>query len=441
VDVDESKIALLDSGHAPFYEPYLDEFLALVGPTGLLDFSTDLHSAVAASDVIFVAVGTPSLPSGEANLAYVEVAARGIGCAMDSSRYRAVVNKSTVPVGSGNLVETLVREGIVESNGQTDSKIQFGVASNPEFLREGSAIADSLFPDRIVSGTADDRARSLLRELYQPIVEQQFQPPPFLTPSPQQRQRVPLVETSLSSAECIKYAANAFLAMKISFANEMAGICERVGADIIQVTRGVGLDARIGSRFLDAGIGWGGSCFAKDVSSLIHTAGEYGYRPQLLEATLEVNRHQRLVVVQKLQEKLFILKGRTVALLGLSFKPGTDDLRDAPSLQIAERLLGMGARINAYDPVAMNPCRQQHPELRIHYCDTAIEAVTGADATILVTEWEEFRSLDLAEVARRAARPIWIDGRNLIQPEKAFAAGLDYCGVGRAAIRQTPVGV
>jgi UDPglucose 6-dehydrogenase len=240
---------------------------------------------------------------------------------------------------------------------------------------------------------------------------------------------------AVETAELIKYAANAFLAMKIGFANEIANICERVGADGTQVLTGIGLDSRIGPKFLNAGIGWGGSCFGKDVQSLLHTASEYGYHAQLLEATLAVNRAQRQLVIQKLQEKLFILKGRTIALLGLSFKPGTDDLRDAPSLQIAERLLQMGARVSAYDPISMEVCKQQHPTLKIAYCQSALDAVTGAHAVVLITEWEEFRNLDLTEVAARAIKPILIDGRNFFSPETAFRAGLDYSGIGRPPLR------
>ena len=299
-----------------------------------------------ASDVIFIAVGTPPLPSGEANLAYLEAAAKGIGAAMDGSRFRVVVNKSTVPVGSGNLVETLVREGL--SDQRRDDRIRFGVASNPEFLREGSAVADSLYPDRIVVG-GDAATLAVMRELYEPLVAQVFTPPPGV-PRPSSMISVPLLATSLTSAEMIKYAANAFLAMKIGFANEIANICERVGAEAPEVMAGIGLDSRIGAKFLNPGVGWGGSCFGKDIQSLLHTAREYGYSSKLLQAALDVNAAQRQMVIQKLQEKLYILKGRTIGLLGLAFKPDTDDLRDAPSLHIAERLMQMGARVKAYDP-------------------------------------------------------------------------------------------
>jgi UDPglucose 6-dehydrogenase len=243
--------------------------------------------------------------------------------------------------------------------------------------------------------------------------------------------QVPVVTTTLTSAEMIKYAANAFLAMKIGFANEVANICERVGAEAPEVMAGIGLDARIGSRFLNPGLGWGGSCFGKDIQSLLHTAREYGYQSRLLEAAMEVNRAQRQMAIQKLQEKLFILKGRTIALLGLAFKPDTDDLRDAPSLQIAERLVQMGARVRAYDPIAMPACRENYPALRIHYCDSAEDAAQDADALVLVTEWKQFTLLDLRGLVKRMARAILVDGRNLFDPEAARQAGFDYCGIGR----------
>jgi UDPglucose 6-dehydrogenase len=244
-----------------------------------------------------------------------------------------------------------------------------------------------------------------------------------------------MVATTITSAEMIKYSANAFLALKIGFSNEMANICERVGAEVTEVMTGIGLDWRIGRGFLNAGIGWGGSCFGKDISSLLHTAAEYGYQARILEASLAVNRMQRSVVIQKLQEKLYILKGRTIVLLGLAFKPNTDDLRDAPSLQIAEKLIQMGARVRAYDPVAMNVCREQYPDLRITYCIDALSAAEHADALVLVTEWPEFAALNLKQLARRMNKAVLIDGRNLFQPEQARAAGFEYAGIGRALPR------
>jgi UDPglucose 6-dehydrogenase len=427
VDTDQSKVDRLRRGDPVIYEPGLDQLLALAIKSGGIDFETDITQPARESDAIFIAVGTPPLPSGESNLSYLEAAARGIGAAMDSSRYRVVINKSTVPVGSGNLVGALIREGVPASDG----KIEFSVASNPEFLREGSAIHDSLYPDRIVIGTEDGRSLSLLRELYKALAEQQFAAPSF-APRPRHVSSARLVTTSLTSAEMIKYSANAFLAMKIGFANEIANICERVGAEVTEVMTGIGLDSRIGTGFLNAGIGWGGSCFGKDISSLLHTAAEYGYHPNLLDATMAVNRLQRQVVIQKLQEKLFILKGRTIALLGLAFKPNTDDLRDAPSLQIAEKLIRLGARVRVYDPVAMPACKAQNADLRVHYCLSVADAVEHADALLLVTEWPEFAELNLADLAGRMKTPVLVDGRNLFNPEAARAAGFDYAGVGRA---------
>jgi UDPglucose 6-dehydrogenase len=289
-------------------------------------------------------------------------------------------------------------------------------------------VGDSLYPDRIVVG-GEAATLAVMRELYEPLVAQVFTPPPGV-PRPSALISVPLLTTSLTSAEMIKYAANAFLAMKIGFANEIANICERVGAAAPEVMAGIGLDSRIGAKFLNPGVGWGGSCFGKDIQSLMHTAKEYGYTSRLLEASLEVNAAQRQAVIQKLQEKLYILKGRTIGLLGLAFKPDTDDLRDAPSLHIAERLLQMGARVKAYDPIANHACREQRPDLKIRLCDTTLELASEADALVLVTEWNQFHDLDLAELARVMNSPVLVDGRNFFMPETAMAAGFDYCGIG-----------
>jgi UDPglucose 6-dehydrogenase len=430
VDTDTDKIGRLQKGECPIYEPHLKELMSLAAGRGGIEFTVELDRAVASSDVIFIAVGTPPLPGGEADLRFLETAARSIGHAMDASRFRVVVNKSTVPVGCGNLVEVLVREGIREAHPEERHRIHFGVASNPEFLREGSAVADSLYPDRIVVGTSDEKTLELMTALYEPLVSQSFPPPPGM-PRPTGMTPVRLLATSLTSAEMIKYAANAFLAMKIGFANEMANICERVGAEATEVMTGIGLDSRIGAKFLNAGIGWGGSCFGKDVRALLHTAHEYGYEGRLLQASLDVNGAQRQMVIQKLQEKLYILKGRTITLLGLAFKPDTDDLRDAPSIQIAERLLQAGARINAHDPVAMAACAAQRPDLKIRYCETPEEAASDSDALVIVTEWEQFRRLNLAELAGHMTTRILIDGRNIFSPDQAIAAGFDYSGVGR----------
>jgi len=292
-----------------------------------------------------------------------------------------------------------------------------------------------------VVGVSDTHTLRVMRELYAPLVNQSFDPPDGV-PRPEFMTSAPMVETSLTSAEMIKYAANAFLAMKIGFANEIANICERVGAESPEVMRGIGLDTRIGSRFLNAGVGWGGSCFGKDVNALLHTAREYGYEGRLLSASLEVNAAQRLVAVQKLQEKLYILKGRTIAVLGLAFKPDTDDLRDAPSLHLIERLLQLGARVNAYDPIAMDACRGQNPALKVKYCKSALDCARDADAIVVVTEWAEFRQLDLKKLAAVMTAPVLIDGRNIYNPDDAVSAGFDYSGIGRrlrgaAAKRET----
>jgi UDPglucose 6-dehydrogenase len=304
------------------------------------------------------------------------------------------------------------------------------VASNPEFLREGSAIADTFYPDRIVVGANDNYATERLRALYEPIIEQTFSEPSSAA-RPSGFTAVPVVTTDLASAEMIKYAANAFLATKISFANEIANICERVGADIKEVVRGFGLDSRIGPKFLNAGVGWGGSCFGKDVSALIDIAKEYGYDPELLSSTVSVNKRQRSIPVQKLQESLKIIKGKTIGLLGLAFKPETDDLRDAPALEIARQLLEMGARIKVYDPIAAQACRNQQPDLKVEYADNALSLAEDCDALVIVTEWEEFRHLDLIGISEVMKGKVLIDGRNILDPQAVEAAGFKYRGIGR----------
>ena len=431
IDMDADKIAKLQRGEMPIYEPHLTELLREASARGGIDFSTELSPAATESDVIFIAVGTPPRRNGEANLSYLESAARSIGAAMDAERFRVVVNKSTVPVGCGNLVETLVREGIREAHPKEERRIRFGVASNPEFLREGSAISDSLVSRSDRGGSRGRANTGHVAALYRPLITQSFDAPSFLP-------RAGRHDASTAGRDNAHQRRNDQVRGQHVSGNEdrlrerVANICERVGADAIEVMAGIGLDSRIGARFLNAGLGWGGSCFGKDIQSLLHTADEYGYQARLLEAALAVNRAQRQVVIQKLQEKLFILKGRTIALLGLAFKPDTDDMRDAPSLQIAERLVQLGARVKAYDPIAMPACRAQNPELKIQYCNSALDAVYEADAAILVTEWDEFRNLDLAQMACVMQQPVLVDGRNLYDPETARSAGLDYTGIGRS---------
>jgi UDPglucose 6-dehydrogenase len=432
VDIDEDKIAALNRGEVPFYEPRLKSLMGGGVQRGLLKFSTNLPQGVRNSEIIFIAVGTPPQPSGKPDLSAVEAVARSIGRSLDHKRHRIIVNKSTVPIGSGNWVEMLIKEGLRENPEARENTSQtlFSVASNPEFLREGTAIQDTLYPDRIVIGAADTYAIERLRALYEPIVEQTFNPPASSS-RPADLTAVPVVTTDLASAEMIKYAANAFLATKISFANEIANICERVGADIKEVVRGFGLGSRIGPRFLNAGVGWGGSCFGKDLAALIDVAKEYGYSPSLLTSTVEVNRRQRNVIVQKLQETLKIIKGRRIGLLGLAFKPETDDLRDAPAIEIARQLLDMGARVKVHDPVAMEACSAKHPQLRVEYSPDPLSLASGCDALVLVTEWEQFQHLNPVEIGEAMNTKVIVDGRNMLDREEFEGAGFKYRAVGR----------
>lgn len=345
----------MKAGRSPIYEPGLSEIMTGAIQNGKIEFTTDLEAGVSHGDVLFIAVGTPPLPTGESDTRYVEAVARGIGAHLKQG-YKVIVNKSTVPIGSGDWVRSIVLDGIAEREkslvgaGKTGEdlvehiEVEFDVVSNPEFLREGSAVYDTFNPDRIVLGSNSDRALTMMQELYAPIVNREVAENKELPP-------VPVVMTDLCSAEMIKYAANSFLATKISFINEVANICDRVGADVTQVAKGIGLDSRIGNKFLNAGIGWGGSCFPKDVSALVHTADDYGYDAQLLKSAVEVNQRQRLMALEKLQQELKILKGKTIGLLGLTFKPDTDDMRDAPSLVLIENLNRLGAKVKAYDPI------------------------------------------------------------------------------------------
>ena len=435
VDNNARLVAELGEGRIPFYEPGLEELVERDVRDGRLHFSTDLAPLVGEADIVFIAVGTPQGEDGSADLDDVAAVARGVGRALSevgTSRDRplVVVNKSTVPVGSGDYVSMLIQEGIDEAEGgragSSGEGVELEVASNPEFLREGSAIYDSLFPDRIVVGADSREALDTLRALYEPIIEQGF-PTEF---DPRPKVAVPFVTTDLASAELIKYAANAFLATKISFVNEIANLCELVGADITEVSAGIGLDGRIGSRFLSAGIGWGGSCFPKDVAALCAIAREYDYEPALLDATVSVNERQRKRVLSKLQQELHTLKGKRVALLGLAFKPNTDDLRGAPSLEIGRSLSGLGARVVGYDPVAGKGARQLVPEMKVVF--DPYEALEGAHAAVVVTEWDEFRGLDLEYAASLMSKPsLLVDGRNALDPASARAAGLRYRGFGR----------
>lgn len=434
VDNNEEKVKLMQAGQSPIYEPGLSELMKSSSESGKLQFTSDLAKGVEHGEILFIAVGTPPLPTGESDTRYVEAVARGIGAHLNGG-YKVIVNKSTVPIGSGDWVRMIVLDGIAERQkalvtaGGGISTLEeniggnFDVVSNPEFLREGSAVYDTFNPDRIVLGGNSDRAIAMMQELYRPLVNRTFAEDKSLPP-------VPVVVTDLSSAEMIKYAANSFLATKISFINEVANICDRVGADVTQVAKGIGLDSRIGTKFLQAGLGWGGSCFPKDVSALIHTADDYGYDAELLKAAVTVNQRQRLVTLEKLQHELKILKGKTVGLLGLTFKPDTDDMRDAPALNLIEQLNRLGAKVKAYDPI-VSQSGLSHGLSGVIIESNAEMLADGCDALVLVTDWQEFLKLDFTKMAKAMIQPLIIDGRNFLDRQAVQDAGFRYVGIGR----------
>ena len=435
VDNNEEKVKLMQSGQSPIYEPGLSELMKSSAESGKLHFTSDLAKGVNHGEILFIAVGTPPLPTGESDTRYVEAVAKGIGNHLNGG-YKVIVNKSTVPIGSGDWVRMIVLDGIAErqktlvttggnpvSESESNVEFNFDVVSNPEFLREGSAVYDTFNPDRIVLGGNSEKATAMMEELYQPIVKREFAEDKSLP-------EVPVVVTDLSSAEMIKYAANSFLATKISFINEVANICDRVGADVTQVAKGIGLDSRIGSKFLQAGIGWGGSCFPKDVSALIHTSDDYGYNAELLKSAVSVNRRQRLMMLEKLQQELKILKGKTVGLLGLTFKPDTDDMRDAPALDLIEQLNRLGAKVKAYDPI-VSQSGLSHGLSGVIIETNAEMLADGCDALVLVTDWQEFLKLDYNKMAKLMIHPTLIDGRNFLDREALKEAGFRYVGIGR----------
>jgi UDPglucose 6-dehydrogenase len=424
VDTDPRKIVALECGEIPIYEPHLAELIGEARAN--LCFTTDYGVAVPNAQVIFIAVGTPPAGGGAPDLRPLEAAAQGIGQLLTGT-FTVVVNKSTVPIGSGNWVGSLVREAFERRNGRKADG-RFAVASNPEFLREGTAIHDTLYPDRVVIGADDPQTVGTLYSLYRPVLDQTFQPPSY-QPRPEGLGAVPLISTDLASAELIKYAANAFLALKISYINEVGQLAEKVGADISQVAKGMGLDARIGTRFLQAGIGWGGSCFGKDTAALIATAGEYGLEMPIVKAAREINRRQRDRVVDKLLGELKILKGRTIGLLGLAFKPNTDDLREAPALDIARKLIERGARVKAHDPVAMDRFRGENGDMDVVCCDTPEEVARDADALVLVTEWQQYRELDWEPLRAAMRTAIVLDGRHALDRARMTRAGFRYIGL------------
>ncbi len=406
VDKDPSKIARLERGEIPIFEPGLDDLVAANVRDGRLSFALEGAEAIRTADAVFIAVGTPSRRGdGHADLSYVHAAAEEIAGLIEG--FTVIVTKSTVPVGTGDEIEAIIRARRPDAD--------FAVVSNPEFLREGAAIEDFKRPDRIVVGAEDLRAQAVMRELYRPL----------------NLNETPILFTGRRTSELIKYAANAFLAMKITFINEIADLCEKVGADVQQVARGIGLDNRIGSKFLHAGPGYGGSCFPKDTLALVRTAVDAGSPVRLIETTVEVNDARKKAMAGKVAAALDgELEGKTVALLGLTFKPNTDDMRDAPSLDVAPALIAMGAKVQAFDPEGMKEAAQLLPG--VVFKDGPYEAVEGADVVVILTEWDQFRALDLNRVKLLLRQPVMVDLRNVYRPEDMRARGFRYASIGRA---------
>ncbi len=403
LDVDEHRISNLKKGIMPIYEPGLEQIVDQNVKAGRLSFTTNYREALKDTEYAFIAVGTPSGADGEADLQYVRKAVEAI--ADEISKPIIIVNKSTVPVGTGDWVAEIFRKR------RGSKKLEFKVVSNPEFLREGSAIFDFMNPDRVVLGSTEKEAANCIAQLYAPL-------------------RTQILITDLRTAEMIKYASNAFLATRISFINEIANICEELGADVRVVAEGMGMDKRIGHAFLDAGLGWGGSCFPKDVKALEHMAVSNGTHPQLLQAVMEINKNQRRRAVMKLRKSLGNLNEKIIGVLGLSFKPNTDDIREAPALEIIHLLQTEGAIIKAYDPQAMENAKSALKQVTL--CDNPYDVVDGADAMILAAEWNEFKQLDFARIKNLMRQPIIMDGRNLWDPEQLRSLGFTYYGVGRA---------
>jgi UDPglucose 6-dehydrogenase len=401
--VDHTRIDKLNQGQMPIYEPGLEQLVAHNVQAGRLRFSTDYAEALANAEYAFIAVGTPSGNDGEADLQYVHSAAEAIADLVDWPI--VVINKSTVPVGTGDWVADVIRQR------RAGRPLEFSVVSNPEFLREGSAINDFMNPDRVVLGSLQKEAAQKVAFLYQPL-------------------RCTIMITDLRTAEMIKYASNAFLATRISFINEIANVCEELGADVTEVARGMGYDKRIGMGFLDAGLGWGGSCFPKDVKALEHMAVLHGTHPQLLQAVMEINRNQRRRAVMKLRNALGTLQGKTIGILGISFKPNTDDIRDAPAIEIIHLLQNEGARIHAYDPQAMENAAKVLTNVEL--CDNPYSVAEKADALVLATQWNEFTQLDFSKIHTAMHTPVLLDGRNLWDPEVMKKIGFKYIGMGRA---------
>jgi UDPglucose 6-dehydrogenase len=424
VDKDNSKLSLLQEGKSPIHEPGIQSLLDEVCHT--IRFTPSIAEVVPDAELIMIAVGTPPKQNGEADTRHVEQAAREVAEVCHPNRHYTLVIKSTVPIGTNRRVAEVIENVFSERNIQGNVSI----ASNPEFLQEGLALQGAFYPDRIVVGANSDNALDTLRRLYQPILEQTFDPPTSL-PRPAAYYLPPMMTTDPNSAEMIKYAANTFLSLKISFINEIAGLCEDVGADVTEVARGIGLDSRIGHRFLRAGLGWGGSCYPKDTAALLGVAAQAGYEMPITEAARTVNFEQRKRIVDKLRNVLKTLNGKTIGILGLAFKPNTDDIREAPALDIIRQLVAEGANVRAHDPIAIPNAQQAMNDIAVDFIEDVSVLSHNADALVLVTEWELYHRLDLRKLAKQMQTPILIDGRNVFSPQEAMNAGFHYIGVGR----------
>jgi UDPglucose 6-dehydrogenase len=419
VDKDKEKISRLKEGKVPIYEEGLEELLGKNLALKKISFDSDTSSGVKRSDIIFICVGTPPLPSGRPDLAAIDDVARMIGRSLNG--YKIICNKSTVPIGTARRIRKIIKENQSRDNDGYD----FDIVSNPEFLKEGEAVKDAFFPERIVIGSGSKKAIDTMKELYGPIIDQDFE---YTYKNNHSKKKVPIIVTDSTSSELIKYASNAFLATKISFINEVANICERIGANILDVTYGMGLDRRIGSRFMKAGIGWGGSCFPKDVRALSYTAEEYGSPASILNAVILVNNQQRFKVIQKAMDLLGIIDDKIIGVLGLSFKPNTDDTRESPSITIINKFLELGAEVRVYDPVI-----KDYPESLDRgavFAEDPYGALDGAHLLVLVTEWEEFSKLDFKKIGGLMAEKRIIDGRNFFDKKKLLDMGFRYEGIG-----------
>jgi len=416
VDKDKKKILLLQSGKVPIYEQDLEELVRKNKDSGNISFSQDVGYGIKSSDIIFISVGTPPLSTGKPDLSSLDEVAKLIGKSING--YKIVVNKSTVPIGTAKRIKKIIKEN-------QDNNHSFDIVSNPEFLKEGEAVNDAFFPERLVIGSESSKAINVMKKLYGPIISQDFD---YAKANSHKKEKVPVLITDSTSSELIKYASNSFLASKISFINEIANLCERIGANILDVTYGIGLDSRIGTRFMKAGIGWGGSCFPKDVRALSYTAEEYGAGASILNAVIQVNNQQMFKVVQKAMDLLGIIDDKVIAVLGLSFKPNTDDTREAPAVTIINKFLELGAEVRAYDPAV----KEYPPDMDrgAVMASDMYKALDKADLLVLVTEWDEFLNLDYGRIKKLMKKPNIIDGRNCLDKKSLTDMGFNYKGIG-----------